>query len=85
MDYATIKLKLNEYSMKTLEATFDIIVDPCQVQKLEGTVSNPKLIYNVGEPTATGAGLIYTQTPDCGYEVTSTVGNLPFYANFNES
>lgn len=71
---------LNDKSKKTVSQVieFRLTVSPCLVQSLD-VVSDPigPQVYILDTPSITFGPYAFAQTPNCGYEMTESIDNLP--------
>ena len=66
-------------SPRTAEIEFTLIVSPCTVTtfEAESDISGSEVLYTLGEGSFEFGNYEFKQEPDCGYEQTYTVFNLP--------
>ena len=78
-----IEVSLRDLPEVYERATLTIVVNPCQVASIAGSLSNTLLAYSLYTPAATGAAYTFTQSNDCGYTPTIEVTGLPAFAVHN--
>ena len=67
-------------------ATVTIIINPCQVARIESNIEEVPLSYSVNTPATTGALYTFSQVgAECGYEENITVADLPSFATHDET
>ena len=72
-----LEISLQDYPDIKEVAKLTLIVNPCQVTKLEHTVVNAPISYALTSPIKTGAEYSFKQVKECGYTPTLEIADLP--------
>lgn len=67
------------YMPMTVEYPFSIFVEPCIITDFT-TVPISKVFYTIGAQGVTSETYEFIQEPDCNYDVTFIVTDLPIFA-----
>ena len=62
-----------------------VIVDPCQVATLIGSITGAPISYSLATPATTGAQYTFLEDLACGYDQSITVTGLPAFASHDQT
>ena len=66
------------------EYNFSIYIEPCLITSYDSLQTVSSIEYAIGALSLTGGSYAFVQTPECGYDESVTILNLPSFLTHNE-
>ena len=73
------------FTKMTSEQDFTVYIEPCLITSYDSLQTVSSIEYAIGALSLTGGSYAFVQTPECGYDESVTILNLPSFLTHNEA